>query len=103
MSSHNGRASRFSDESLPFAVELPVPKGGFGTQLEVMHSWAKENDIKWSVSRNRLDAGGIFQTWCFTNEKDAAKFAAAFGGGPPLKEGGRGQRSTRGPRSDILF
>ena len=103
MSSHNGRASRFSDESLPFAVELPVPEGGFGTQLESMHSWARENDIKWSVSRNRLDAGGIFQTWCFTNEKDAAKFAAAFGGGPPLKEGDRGQRSTRGRGRDILF
>ena len=58
MSRHNGRASRFSDESLPFAVELPVPEGGFGTQLDVMHSWAKENDIKWSVSRNRFDAGG---------------------------------------------
>jgi hypothetical protein len=103
MSRYNGSVSRGSEDDYPFAVELPVPEGGFGTQLDMMRGWAKEREVTWIVGRNRFDAGGKFRTWCFANEKDAAKFAATFGGGPLLKEGDRGHRSTRGPRSDILF
>ena len=103
MSRHNGHSSRFSDERLPFAVELPVPEGGFGTQLDVVRGWAKEREITWALDTNRFVAGQFFQTWRFKTQKDADAFAATFGGGSPLKEADGVQRRTRGLRSDILF
>jgi hypothetical protein len=103
MSRYNRSVSRGSEDDYPFAVELPVPEGGFGTQLDVMRDWAKEREVTWTVGRNRFIAGQFFQMWRFKTEKDADTFATTFGGGPPLNEGDRGQSRMRGPRRDILF
>jgi hypothetical protein len=103
MTRYNGSVGRGSEHDYPFALELPVPEGGFGTQLDVMRGWAKEHEITWTIGRNRFVAGQFFQTWRFKNEKAADDFAATFGGGPPLKKGDRGHRRTRGQHSDILF
>ena len=103
MSRYNGSVSRGSEDDYPFAVELPVPEGGFGTQLDMMRGWAKEREVTWTVGRNRFIAGQFFQTWRFKTQKDADAFAATFGSGSPLKEADSVQRPRRGLRSDILF
>jgi hypothetical protein len=103
MSRYNGSVSRGSEDDYPFAVELPVPEGGFGTQLDMMRGWAKEREVTWIVGRNRFIAGQFFQTWRFKTEKDADAFATTFGGGAPLEEAHREQRRARGARSDIIF
>jgi len=87
MSRYSGNVGRSNEENYPFPIELPVPEGGFGTQLDVMQGWAKERNITWTIGRNRFVAGQFFQTWRFTTQKDADSFAAMFGGGRPLKDG----------------
>lgn len=84
MSRYDGNVGRGSERDYPFAVELPVPENGFGTQLDVMQGRAKERKITWTIGRNRFDKGRFFQTWRFTNEKNAAAFAAMFGNAPIL-------------------
>lgn len=61
-------------------MEIIVPPGGLGKQLDAMYDWHRERDIEARRGRGRRDENRDIIRWCFVDQKTAADFAAAFGG-----------------------
>jgi hypothetical protein len=61
-------------------VEIIVPPGGLGKQLDAMYDWHRERGIEARRGRGRRDENRDIIRWCFVDQKTAADFAAAFGG-----------------------
>jgi hypothetical protein len=78
---YKGRPSAKNIErDFPHAVDIGVPLGGFGKQLDAMHEWHRKRGIKAHQGRGQREEGQNFIRWCFISPKMAADFAAEFGG-----------------------
>jgi len=81
MARYKGRTSAKNIESdFPHIVEIAVPLGGLGQQLNQMYGWHRERSVEVHRSSGRREEGCDFICWCFADAKTAADFAAAFGG-----------------------
>jgi hypothetical protein len=61
-------------------MEIIVPPGGLGKQLDAMYDWHRARGIEARRGRGRRDENRDIIRWCFVDQKTAADFAAAFGG-----------------------
>ena len=75
-----GRTARHNEREFPNIVELPVPPGGFGAALNVIHAFHTGRGLEPRPGRWRWSEGQDFVRWCFADRADADAFEAAFGG-----------------------
>jgi len=81
MSRYKGRSNtRLVERNFPHIVEMPVPAGGFGRQLDRMYDWHREHGIEARRGSGRREETRDFVRWCFADRDLADAFAAAFGG-----------------------
>jgi hypothetical protein len=80
MARYKGRSgSKAIGRDFPHIVEIVVPPGGLGKQLDAMYDWHRERGIEAHRGSGRREEGRDIIRWCFADEKTAANFAAAFG------------------------
>jgi hypothetical protein len=78
---YKGRISAKNIErDYPHIVEIVVPPGGLGKQLDAMYDWHRERGIEVHLGSGRHEEGRDFIRWCFADQEMANAFAAAFGG-----------------------
>jgi hypothetical protein len=81
MASHKGRTSpKTTVRKFPHVVEIAVPPGGLGAQLDAMHYFHEVRGIKACLGRGRRKDDPDFLRWYFTGPTTAEAFAAEFGG-----------------------
>lgn len=81
VSRYKGRSSsKAVERDFPHIVEMAVPPGGFGRQLDLMYDWHREHGIEDRRGSGRREDTRDFVRWCFADPTMAADFAAAFGG-----------------------
>lgn len=73
----DGRAMR---AAFPHVVELAVPSGGFGRQLDAMNAWHAARGLIVKQGRGRYEEPQHFVTWRFAKFSDAEAFETSFGG-----------------------
>ena len=80
MSRHKGqlKASRTEIE-YPHYVDIIVPPGGLGRQLDDMYNFHIQNDIKPQRGHGKHNADSAVIRWCYTDAGLAAEFASKFG------------------------
>jgi hypothetical protein len=61
-------------------VEIAVPPGGLGAQLDAMHHFHRARGIEACLGLGRRDEGLDHLRWYFTRPTAAEAFAAEFGG-----------------------
>jgi hypothetical protein len=78
---YKGRISpKAIERDFPHIVEIAVPPGGLGAQLDAMHYFHEARGIKAYLGRERHEENLDYLRWYFTSPKMAAAFAAEFGG-----------------------
>jgi hypothetical protein len=78
---YKGRMSpKAIERDFPHVVEIAVPPGGLGAQLDAMHYFHATRGIKACLGRGRREKNLDYLRWYFTSPKMAAAFAAEFGG-----------------------
>jgi hypothetical protein len=82
MTRYKGRTSQKAIErNFPYVVEIVVPPGGLGGQLDAMHYFHHARDVQACLGLGRRDdEGRDYLRWYFTREKMAVSFATEFGG-----------------------
>jgi hypothetical protein len=81
MARYKGRVSpKTIGRDFPHIVEIAVPLGGLGAQLDAMHYFHEARGIKACLGRGRHEENLDYLRWYFTSPKMAAAFAAEFGG-----------------------
>jgi hypothetical protein len=68
------------ERDFPHVVEIAVPPGGLGAQLDAMHYFHGTRGIKACLGRGRREDNLDYLRWYFTSRTTAAAFAAEFGG-----------------------
>ena len=69
-----------TERAFPYIVEMLVPEGGFGPELDAMHQCHARHGIQVQRGRNRREDGRDYIRWCFADPGVAAEFADEFGG-----------------------
>ena len=69
-----------TERAFPYIVEMLVPEGGFGPELDAMHQFHARHGIQVQRGRNRREDGRDYIRWCFADPGVAAEFADEFGG-----------------------
>ena len=81
MTRYKGRMSpKAIERDFPHVVEIAVPPGGLGAQLDAMHHFHGARGIKACLGRGRREDNLDYLRWYFTSRTTAASFAAEFGG-----------------------
>jgi hypothetical protein len=81
MTRYKGRTGRKTIErEFPNVVEIAVPPGGLGAQLNAMHYFHRAKGIHACLGLGRRDEGRDYLRWYFTRPTAAESFAAEFGG-----------------------
>ena len=82
MSRYKGRTKpTLIERKFPHHVDVVVPLGGFGRQLDAMHDWHRARGIEAMRGRGRSDENGRnYIRWCFADPRVAAQFVNEFGG-----------------------
>jgi hypothetical protein len=81
MARYKGRMSQKAIErDYPHVVEIAVPQGGLGAQLDAMHYFHEARGVKACIGLGRREENLDYLRWYFTSPKMAAAFAAEFGG-----------------------
>jgi len=85
MSRYKGRPSANTlARDFPHMVEMPVPRSGFGNQLNAMFDWHSANSIESQRGPERREVADhdtrYFIRWCFADRAMAEAFAAEFSG-----------------------
>jgi hypothetical protein len=80
MSRYKGRATlKTIERDYPHVVEILVPEGGLGKQLNAMHDWDRARNIPVMRGRGRRDENNReYIRWCFADKAIAEAFAAEF-------------------------
>lgn len=68
------------ERAFPHIVEMIVPLGGFGRQIDTMHAFHADRGLEQRSGRGRRAADRDVVAWCFADRETAEAFAAAFGG-----------------------
>lgn len=64
------------ERQYPYWVDMPIPEGGLGRNLDRMNDWHSERGIP-----VRTGSGGLWVVrFCFADKTDAEAFGAAFQG-----------------------
>jgi hypothetical protein len=66
------------ERDFPHIVEMLVPLGGFGGQLDDMYDWHRARDIEDHHGRGRRVEGRNIVSWCFRDADTADVFAGEF-------------------------
>ena len=78
---YKGRPSgKVIARDFPSIVEIAVPAGGLGKQLNAMHAFHNQRGIQVARIRHRHEDDRDFLLWCFARRAIAEEFAAEFGG-----------------------
>ena len=78
---YKGRpGSKSIQREFPHVVEVAVPPGGLGKQLDAMHDFHNVCGIKPCLGRGRRDENQDHLRWYFFDRKTAAAFAEKFDG-----------------------
>jgi hypothetical protein len=81
MARYKGRQSpKANERAFPHIVEMAVPLGGLGRQLDAMYSFHGERGIPSRHGRGRREGEQDFIRWCFADAATADAFVLAFGG-----------------------
>jgi hypothetical protein len=81
MTRYKGRTSQKAIErEFPHVVEIQVPPGGLGAQLDAMHYFHRARGIQPCLGLGRRDEGRDYLRWYFTRPTVAEAFVAEFGG-----------------------
>ena len=81
MARYKGRTSpKTIERDFPHVVEIAVPPGGLGAQLDDMHAFHAARGVKACIGLGRREDNLDYLRWYFTNPTTAAAFAAEFGG-----------------------
>ena len=81
MTRYKGRMSpKAIEREFPHVVEIAVPPGGVGVQLDAMHYFHRAKGINACLGLGRRDEGRDYLRWYFTRPTAAESFAAEFGG-----------------------
>ena len=81
MTRYKGRMSQKAIErEFPHVVEIAVPLGGLGAQLDAMHYFHRARGIEACLGLGRRDKGHDYLRWYFARPAAADAFAAEFGG-----------------------
>jgi len=81
MTRYKGRMSQKAIErEFPHVVEIAVPLGGLGAQLDAMHHFHRARGIQACLGLGRRDGGRDYLRWYFNRPAVANAFAAEFGG-----------------------
>ena len=80
-SGYKGRASlKVIETKFPHHVDMMVPEGGFGAQLNAMHKWHDARGIEAVRGESRRENGRDIIRWCFADLRLAMLFAKEFEG-----------------------
>ena len=74
------RRSNVFKRTFPHTVEVAVPRGGLGKQLEAMHEFHAERGIEACLGRGRRGDNQDYLRWYFADPTTAASFAIEFSG-----------------------
>ena len=82
MTRYKARTSQKAIErKFPHVVEIVVPTGGLGGQLDAMHYFHHARGVQACLGLGRRDKEGRdYLRWYFTGAKMAVSFATEFGG-----------------------
>jgi hypothetical protein len=81
MTRYKGRMSQKAIErEFPHVVEIAVPPGGLGAQLDAMHYSHGARGIEACLGLGRRDKGHDYLRWYITRPAAADAFAVEFGG-----------------------
>ena len=81
MTRYKGRMNQKAIErEFSDVVEIAVPPGGVGAQLDAMHYFHRAKGIHACLGLGRRDEGRDYLRWYFTRQTVADAFAAEFGG-----------------------
>jgi hypothetical protein len=81
MARYKGRpSSKDFKQEFSHIVEVPVPRGGLGKRLDLMHAFHTERGIKACLGRGRRKDSQDYIRWYFADAMIAASFAVEFGG-----------------------
>jgi hypothetical protein len=81
MTRYKGRMSQKAIErEFPHVVEIAVPPGGLGAQLDAMHYFHRARGIQACLGLGRREEGRDYLRWYFTRATMAVFFATEFGG-----------------------
>jgi hypothetical protein len=77
MRRYKGRTSfKIIERDFPHIVEMLVPLGGFGKDLDAMYDWHRARGIEDRHERGRRVEGRDIVSWCFRHADTAGVFAA---------------------------
>ena len=81
MAHYKGRKSpKATEREFAHVVEIAVPQGGLGAQLDAMHYFHEARGIKACLGRGRREENLSFLRWYFTSPTIAEAFATEFDG-----------------------
>lgn len=68
------RTALHNERECPYWVDLPIPEGGLGRNIDRMHDWHSERGLP-----VRAGSGGLWVArFCFADKANAESFAVAF-------------------------
>jgi hypothetical protein len=81
MTRYKGHASpKTIEREFPHVVEIAVPPGGLGTQLDATHHFHHARGVEACLGLGRHDKDRDYLRWYFTRPTMAEAFATEFGG-----------------------
>ena len=81
MRRYKGRPSaKIVARDFPHVVEIAVPPGGLGKQLNAMYAFHQQRRIQVAHLPRRRDDEHDYLRWCFARRSIAEAFAAEFSG-----------------------
>ena len=76
---YKGRQSAKAFEDFPHVVDIVIPSGGLGPQLNAMYAFHARHGIEPKRGQWRsADGGGSVIRWCFAEQAVAGAFASEF-------------------------
>jgi hypothetical protein len=72
--------ARMNERLFTHIVEVPMPAGGFGNQLDAIHSFHRDRGISIRNGTPQRRNDQEFVRWCFATREDADAFAEQFNG-----------------------